>query len=136
MSIFAMSGVTELLLMGIVLTIDWDYTCFAVKISKAFIDMHDDDARTVRYVYARRRFVTMAETRLGLTTLNSSNFVVYCQKHKVWVLVFLVSTRSNIHRTRNYNTYIRIFTYALSSRKSRKVLAKIRCFTDRNKRNA
>ena len=29
----------------------------------------------------------------GLTTLNSNNFVVYGQKHKVWVLVFLFRIR-------------------------------------------
>ena len=33
-----------------------------------------------------------AEIRQGLTTLNSNNFVVYDQKHKVWVILFLVRT--------------------------------------------
>ena len=37
----------------------------------------------VRFVNARRSFVTMAEMKHGLTTLNSNNFVVYGQKHKV-----------------------------------------------------
>ena len=32
----------------------------------------------------------MAEMRQALTTFNSNNFVVYGQKHKAWVLVFLV----------------------------------------------
>ena len=30
--------------------------------------------------------------RHGLATLNSNNSVVYDQKHKVWVLVFLIRT--------------------------------------------
>ena len=32
----------------------------------------------------------MVNMRHGLETLNSNNSVVYDQKHKVWVLVFLV----------------------------------------------
>ena len=44
----------------------------------------------VWFVYARRRFVTLGEMRHCLTTLNSNNFVVYDQKHKECVLVFLV----------------------------------------------
>ena len=65
-------------------------SCFAVKNLKALID--SATTLRVRFVYARRRFVTMAEMRHGLTTLNSNNFVVYGQKHKVCVLVFLVRT--------------------------------------------
>ena len=34
----------------------------------------------------------MVEIGHSLATLNSNNFVVYDQKHKVWVLVFLVRT--------------------------------------------
>ena len=34
----------------------------------------------------------MMKIRHGLKTLNSNNSVVYGQKHKVWVLVFLVRT--------------------------------------------
>ena len=44
----------------------------------------------VQFVYERRRYATMVEMRHGLATLNSNIFVVYGQKHKVWVLVFLV----------------------------------------------
>ena len=46
----------------------------------------------VRFVYERRRYATMVKMRHGLVTLNSNNSVVYRQKHKVWVLVFLVRT--------------------------------------------
>ena len=35
---------------------------------------------------------TMVKIRHGLATLNSNNSVIYGQKHKVWVLVFLVRT--------------------------------------------
>ena len=34
----------------------------------------------------------MVKIRHGLATLNSNNSVVYGQKHKVWVLFFLVRT--------------------------------------------
>ena len=34
----------------------------------------------------------MVKIRHSSATLNSNNFVVYGQKHKVWVLVFLVRT--------------------------------------------
>ena len=44
----------------------------------------------VRFVYERKRYATMVEIRHSLATLNSNNSVVYGQKHKVWVLVFLV----------------------------------------------
>ena len=46
----------------------------------------------VRYVYERSLYDSMVKMRHGLTTLNSNNFIVYGQKHKVWVLVFLVRT--------------------------------------------
>ena len=43
------------------------------------------------FVYERRRYAPMGKIRHGLVTLNSNNFVVvYGQKYKVWVLVFLV----------------------------------------------
>ena len=77
------------------MTIDWHYTIglvsrFPVKNTQALIIMRDDDART--FVYERRRYATMVKMRHGLATLNSNNSVVYGQKHKVWVLVFLVRT--------------------------------------------
>ena len=46
----------------------------------------------VRFVYERGRYSTMVKMRHGLATLNSNYSVVYGQKHKVWVLVFLVRT--------------------------------------------
>ena len=44
----------------------------------------------VQFVYEKRRYATMMKMRHGLATLNSKNSVVYGQKHKVWVLVFIV----------------------------------------------
>ena len=44
----------------------------------------------IRLVYERRRYARVVKMRHGLATLNSNNSVVYGQKHKVWVLVFLV----------------------------------------------
>ena len=41
------------------------------------------------FVYARRRYVAMADMRHGLAPCNTHNFVVYGQKHRVWVLIFL-----------------------------------------------
>ena len=46
----------------------------------------------VLFVYARRHYVAMADMRHGLAPCNTHNFVVYGQKHKVWVLVFLGRT--------------------------------------------
>ena len=79
----------------IVLTFDWDYTKawfpdLLFKLPRRFALC----ATTMRvgFFYARRRSVTIAEMRHGLTTLNSYTFFVYGQKHKVLVLVFLVRT--------------------------------------------
>ena len=71
------------------MTIDWHYTMglvsrFPVKNTQALIDMRENDARTVRLGKE------MVKIRHGLATLNSNNSIVYGQKHKVWVLVFLV----------------------------------------------
>ena len=46
----------------------------------------------VRFVYERRRYATMVKIRHGLAILNTNYSVVYGQKHKVWVLVFIVRT--------------------------------------------
>ena len=50
----------------------------------------------VPFVYVRRRYVAMVDMRHGLATCNTQNFVVYGQKHKEWVLVFLVRTRGTL----------------------------------------
>ena len=65
-------------------------SCFPVKNTHGLIIMCDGDA--VRLVYERRRYATIVKMRHDLATLNSNNSVVYGQKHKVWVLVFLVRT--------------------------------------------
>ena len=46
----------------------------------------------IQFVYERRRYAIIVKIRHGLATLNSNNSDVYGQKHKVWVLVFLVRT--------------------------------------------
>ena len=71
------------------MTFDWDYTMvwFPASLLKTGRRLS-----TIRFIYARRRLVTMAEMRHGLTTLNYNTFFVYGQKHKVRVLVFLVRT--------------------------------------------
>ena len=56
---------------------------------KALINLRKDDACMVRL---RRCYATVEELRYAFATLNSNNFIVYSQKHKVWVLVFLVIT--------------------------------------------
>ena len=73
----------------------YDYTMglvthFSVKNTQALIDMRDNDARTVRLW--KETLCNNGENRHGLATLNSNNSVVYDQKHKVWVLDFLVRT--------------------------------------------
>ena len=77
------------------MTIDWHYTMglvsrFPVKNTQALIIMPDEDA--TRFVYERRCYATMVKMRHGVATLNSNNSVVYDQKHKVWVIFFLVRT--------------------------------------------
>ena len=63
---------------------------FAVKTTQALIDMCHNDAR-VRFVYNRRRWQQRWKWAM-LPQLNSNKFVVYGQKYKVWVLIFLVRT--------------------------------------------
>ena len=46
----------------------------------------------VRFIYERRRYATMVKIRHGLATLNSNNSLVYGQRHKVCLIVFLVGT--------------------------------------------
>ena len=92
---FAMSGVTELLHWSINLTIDRHYTMVRLLTSLLKTHRHLSTCATmmrVRFVYERRRYARMVKIRHGLTTFNSNNSVVYGQKHKVWVLVFLVRT--------------------------------------------
>ena len=80
-------------------TIDWHYTM--VWLSASLLKTHrrlSTYATTmrVRFVYERRRYATMVKLRHGLATSNSDNSVVYGQKHKVWVLVFLVRTNGTV----------------------------------------
>ena len=61
---------------------------------------------TVAYRHVRQRcmygsfmkgdVVQQTEISHALATLNSNNFIVYGQKHKVWVLVFLVRTSGTL----------------------------------------
>ena len=90
-----MSWVTELFHRSINMTTDWHYTMglvsrFPVKTHRRLLSCAT--TMRVRFVYERRRYATMVNMRHGLATLNSNNSVVYVQKHKVWVLVFLVRT--------------------------------------------
>ena len=48
----------------------------------------------VRFVYERRRCAANVKMSHALATLNPYIFVVYGQKHKVWVLVVLVDERN------------------------------------------
>ena len=77
------------------MSIDWHYTMglvsrFPVKTHRRLLTCAA--TMRVRFVYERRRYATMVKMRHGLASLNSNNSVVYGQKHKVWVLVFLVRT--------------------------------------------
>ena len=63
-------------------------TRFPVEDTQALIDMHDNDALTV--CLWKKTLCNNGEN--GVWFGNSNNFVVYGQKHKVWVLVFLVRT--------------------------------------------
>ena len=90
-----MSLVTELFHRSINMTIDWHFTmawlpASLLKIHRRLLTCAT--AMRVRFVYERRRNATMVKIRHGLATLSSNNSIVYGQKHKVLVLVFLVRT--------------------------------------------
>ena len=80
---------------SIILTIDWHFTMawFHASLLKTHRRL-STCAKTmpVRFVYDRRRCATKVKKSHALATLNSNNFLVYGQKHKVWILVFLVRT--------------------------------------------
>ena len=74
------------------MTIDWHYTMglvtrFPVKNTQALIIMRDDDACAVRLLKE-----TLCNIGENEATLGSNNSGDYGQKHKVWVLVFLIRT--------------------------------------------
>ena len=75
------------------LTIDWHYTMAWLPASLLKTHRRLLTCTTmmcVWFVYERGRYETMVKIRHGLATFNSNIYVVYGQKHKVWVLVFLV----------------------------------------------
>ena len=85
-----MSRVTELFHRSINMTIDWHYTMalvsrFPIKTHRRLLAC----ATTMRLRFFMKGDVMQ---QWCLATLNSNNSVVYGQKHKVWVLVFLVRT--------------------------------------------
>ena len=91
---FAMSWVTELFHLSIYLTIDWPYTMAWLPASLLKTHRRLSTCATmmrVRFVYERRR-ATMVKKGMVWQLLNYNNSVVYGQKHKVWVLLFLVRT--------------------------------------------
>ena len=76
-------------------TIDWHYTMAWLPASLLKTHRRLSTCATtmpVWFVYERRHCATKVKMSQALATLNSNNFVVYGQKHKVWVLVFLVRT--------------------------------------------
>ena len=77
------------------LTIDWHYTMawFPALLSKAHRCLSRCmTTMNVWFVYERRRCATKVKISHALATLNFNNFIVYGQKHKVLVLVFVVRT--------------------------------------------
>ena len=92
---FAMSWVTELFHRSINTNMDWNYTMawFPASLFKTHKGLLScATTMHVRLAYERRHYATMVKMMHSLTTLNSNNSVVYGQKQKVWVLVFLVRT--------------------------------------------
>ena len=57
-----------------------------LKKQGGLIDMHEDDARTV--CLRQETLCNKGGNEAWFGHLNSNNFVVCGQKHKVWVLVF------------------------------------------------
>ena len=88
---------------SILLTIDWHYTMAWLPASLLKTHRRLSTCTTmvhVRFVSERRRYATMVKIRHGLATLNPNNSVVYGQKHKVWVHVFLVRTSAEHFETK------------------------------------
>ena len=79
---------------------------FPVKNTQALIIMRDDDARTVRLW--KETLCNNGENEAWFGNLNSNNSVVYGQKHKVWVLVFLVRT-SGTFWDQNWADLVKVF---------------------------
>ena len=124
--IFAMSWVTELFQVSINLTIEWYYTMAWLPASLLKTHMRLLTCATtmrVRFVYERRRYATMVKIRHGLATINSNNSVVYGQKHKVWVLVFLVRT-SGTFRDQNWADLVIFFCFATKPHRLKQLHAK------------
>ena len=71
-------------------TVPWPVSRFNVKTHRCLLAC--GTMMGIWFVYETRCYPTIVKMRHGLATLNSNNFVVYGQKHKVWVLVFLVRT--------------------------------------------
>ena len=74
----------------IVLYIDWNYTMAWFLVSLLITQRRSLTCATKMsslFVYARRLYVAMVDMRHGLVPCNTHNFVVYGQKHKVWLLV-------------------------------------------------
>ena len=74
------------------MTIDWHYTMAWLPTS--LLKTHRSlstfaTTMRVRLVYERRRYATIVKIGHDLATLNSNYSVVYGQKHKVWVIIFL-----------------------------------------------
>ena len=61
----------------------------------------------LRFIHERRRNAALVKIRHSLATLNSNNSVVYGQKHKVWVLVFLFRT-SRTFRDQNLADLVKL----------------------------
>ena len=58
--------------------------------------MRDNDVRTV--CFHQETVCNIPGNEAWFDNINSNNFFVYVQKHKVWVLVFLVRTRLKLSR--------------------------------------
>ena len=77
-------------------TIDWHHTMawFPASLLKTHMRLLAcGTTMHIWFVYEIRHYATMMKMRHGFATLNSNKFVIYGQKHKVWIFVFLVRTR-------------------------------------------
>ena len=101
------------------MTIPWAGFLLPLKIHRHLLTC--TTSMPVRFVYERRRYATMVKIRHGLATLNFQNSVVYGQKHKVLVLVFLVRMRPKLSR------FGEIFCFAIKPHRLQQFHAKKRC---------
>ena len=87
----------------------WFFASQLITRIKGPIHLRDEDARTVRL-----RHDTLCSNggyEAWFAPCNTHNFVVYGQKHKVWVLVFLVRTSVTLRLKKTRKVFLKLISH-------------------------